>query len=107
MDELPVIRDVVDLGIVGDEVAPEAGFEFLALFGGAFEPRGAVGPAENADECLELALRVGDTGGQGGFTQVADVLGELAIELAFGIGPAEGEQAARFRGEGAELHGWT
>jgi hypothetical protein len=97
----------VNLGIVGDEVAAEAGFEFLALLGGAFDPRRAIGATEDADEGLKLAFGVGDAGGQGGLRQVADVLGELAIEIALGIGPAECEQAARFRGEAAELHGWT
>ena len=94
MEQGEGIGDVFEGGIIGDDVALEAGEEGFAQFGlGVDEEGSRFGRDE--DVAAETALGGGDAGRDGiGGGKARDIRGDLAVEIADAISAGEAEFGA-------------
>jgi hypothetical protein len=80
----------VEFGVVGDEVALEAGLEGFGEFEGGFEEEGVGGLAPDEEGGAEFSLCGEEAGGAGfGGGEAGDIDADLAVEVALGVGAAE------------------
>jgi hypothetical protein len=87
--------DGEEFGVVGDEVALEAGLEGVGEDGGGFEEEGIGGLAPDEERGAEFSFCGEEAGGAGlGGLEAGDIDADLAVEIAEGVGATEFESGA-------------
>jgi hypothetical protein len=95
-----------EFGVVGNEVALEAGFDGVGEFGGGFEEEEVGGLVPDEERGAEFSLCGEEAGGAGlGGLEAGDIDADLTVEVAEGVGAAEFEAHAVTDLEVAGGHG--
>ena len=85
MELAGAVGDVLELAVVGDQVFFQTQGKEVAETGGSIEEKTGGGGRDDQFG-LDFSLGIGEAGGQGAARgDEADVLGELAVEVAGGV----------------------